>query len=51
MGDIDFGPNAKETVDDWNDWTLQWYDYLFKGAKNQFAAGKPVKIFVMGANE
>jgi putative CocE/NonD family hydrolase len=51
VGDIDFGPNAKETVDDWNDWTLQWYDYLFKGAKNQFAAGKPVKIFVMGANE
>jgi hypothetical protein len=51
VGDIDFGPNAKDTVDDWNDWTLQWYDHLFKGAKDQFAAGKPVKIFVMGADE
>jgi putative CocE/NonD family hydrolase len=47
-GDIDFGPNAKEPQDEWE---LQWYDYLFKGVKNQFASGKPVKIFVMGANE
>lgn len=51
VGDIDFGPDAHDTVDDWNKWTLQWYDYLFKGAKDPFAAGKPVKIFVMGANE
>ena len=30
--------------------TLKWYDYLFKGVQNEFA-GKPVKIFVMGANQ
>jgi putative CocE/NonD family hydrolase len=48
VGDLDFGPNAKEPQDEWE---LQWYDYLFKGVKNQFASGKPVKIFVMGANE
>jgi len=30
---------------------LDWYDYLFKGAHNQFSTDKPVKIFVMGANE
>ena len=30
--------------------TLAWYDYLFKGVQNEFA-GKPVKIFVMGANQ
>ena len=29
---------------------LKWYDYLFKGVQNEFA-GKPVKIFVMGANQ
>jgi uncharacterized protein len=48
VGDVDFGPNAKEPEEDWE---LQWYDYLFKGVKNQFASGKPVKIFVMGANQ
>jgi uncharacterized protein len=48
VGDVDFGANAKEPEDDWE---LQWYDYLFKGVKNQFASGKPVKLFVMGANE
>src|SRR6185503_11833431 len=48
VGDVDFGPNAKEPEDEWE---LQWYDYLFKGVKNQFASGKPVKLFVMGANE
>ena len=47
VGDVDFGPNAKEPDDAYN---LPWYDYLFKGVKNQFASGKPVKIFVMGAN-
>jgi uncharacterized protein len=41
---------------------LDWYDYLFKGVQNEFAtggagagktaeAGKPVHIFVMGANK
>ena len=27
-----------------------WYQYLFQGVQNEFA-GKPVKIFVMGANQ
>ncbi len=31
--------------------TLDWYDYLFKGKQNEFANGKPVKIFVMGENK
>jgi uncharacterized protein len=48
VGDVDFGSNAKEPEDEWE---LSWYDYLFKGVKNQFASGKPVKLFVMGANE
>ncbi len=30
---------------------LDWYDYLFLGKQNEFANGKPVKIFVMGKNE
>lgn len=48
VGDVDFG--AQSRIDE-DDITLRWYDYLFKGARNEFASGKPVKIFVMGANE
>ena len=48
IGDVDFGPAAAEF--DENDATLEWYDYLFKGAQNQFAR-KPVRIFVMGLNQ
>jgi putative CocE/NonD family hydrolase len=47
IGDVDFGPDSKFDEDGA---TLDWYDYLFKGVKNQFA-GKPVKLFVMGANQ
>ena len=47
IGDIDFGPAAAEFNE--NEITLKWYQYLFQGAQNEFA-GKPVKIFVMGAN-
>jgi putative CocE/NonD family hydrolase len=46
IGDVDFSPAAEFEEDDA---TLDWYDYLFKKASNQFAA-KPVRIFVMGAN-
>jgi uncharacterized protein len=49
IGDVDFGPEA--TKYDENEITLRWYDFLFKGAQNDFANGKPVKIFVMGINE
>jgi len=48
VGDVDFGPAAEDRGEDV---TLDWYDFLFKGAKNQFASGKPVKIFVMGTNQ
>ena len=48
VGDVDFGEaapyNDEATI-------LGWYDFLFKGVKNEFATGKPVKIFVMGANQ
>jgi putative CocE/NonD family hydrolase len=47
IGDVDFGPDSKFDEDGA---TLDWYDYLFKGVRNQFA-GKPVKLFVMGANQ
>jgi putative CocE/NonD family hydrolase len=48
IGDVDFGPELDRAEDDV---TLRWYDYLFKGEKNEFASGKPVKIFVMGVNQ
>jgi uncharacterized protein len=47
VGDVDFGADAPFNDDDA---TLDWYDYLFKGAKNEFAQ-KPVTIFVMGLNQ
>jgi len=49
IGDVDFGPHATENV--YVEVILDWYDFLFKGVKNQFAVEKPVKVFVMGANE
>jgi uncharacterized protein len=49
IGDVDFGPHALENP--YTDVILDWYDYLFKGTHNQFSTDKPVKIFVMGANE
>jgi uncharacterized protein len=49
IGDVDFGPHATENG--YTDVILDWYDFLFKGIKNQFATDKPVKLFVMGANE
>jgi len=48
IGDVDFGTAAASF--DVDDLILPWYDYLFKNAQNDFA-GKPVKIFVMGANQ
>jgi uncharacterized protein len=47
VGDVDFGADAEFHEDEV---TLEWYEYLFKGAQNQFSR-KPVKIFVMGANQ
>jgi uncharacterized protein len=48
IGELDFGPAAEFDEDEV---TLAWYDYLFKNRANSFAVGKPVRIFVMGANE
>jgi putative CocE/NonD family hydrolase len=48
IGEVDFGPDAP--FDEY-EITLDWYDYLFLGKQNQFANGKPVKIFVMGENK
>jgi hypothetical protein len=48
VGEVDFGPDAPF---DENAVILDWYDYLFLGEQNEFANGKPVKIFVMGKNE
>jgi putative CocE/NonD family hydrolase len=47
IGEIDFGPDAPY---DFDEMQLKWYDYLFKGARNEFAGNKPVRIFVMGKN-
>jgi putative CocE/NonD family hydrolase len=49
IGDVDFGPHATENV--YTDVILDWYDFLFKDIRNEFATDKPVKLFVMGANE
>lgn len=49
IGDVDFGPHALENP--YNDVILDWYDFLLKGIHNQYATDKPVKVFVMGANE
>jgi putative CocE/NonD family hydrolase len=46
IGDVDFGPASKFDEDGA---TLDWYEFLFKNVQNQFG-GKPVKLFVMGAN-
>ena len=48
IGALDFGPASKFDKDET---TIRWYDYLFKGAQNDFASGKPVRIFVLGKNE
>jgi len=48
IGDVDFGDKAPI---DGDGLTLDWYDAILKDAKNSFAGGKPVRIFVMGRNE
>ncbi|HLI34088.1 MAG TPA: CocE/NonD family hydrolase [Terriglobia bacterium] len=48
VGDVDFGA---QSVIDLNKLMLRWYDYLLKGESNGMAQEKPVKYFVMGANE
>jgi putative CocE/NonD family hydrolase len=47
IGDVTFG---KQAVLNMNETILKWYDYIMKGKQNEFATGKPVRIFVMGDN-
>jgi putative CocE/NonD family hydrolase len=49
IGSVDFGPAAEEFDPD--KVTLDWYDYLFQGKRNQFTSSTPVRIFVMGENK
>ena len=49
IGEVDYGPEALKF--DENEITLRWYDFLFKGVRNDFASGKPVKLFVLGRNQ
>ncbi|MGH9606989.1 MAG: CocE/NonD family hydrolase [Terracidiphilus sp.] len=48
VGDVDFGPTA-----DFDDSAiaLDWYEYLFKGAHNEFASPDPVRVFTMGIDK
>ena len=52
IGDVEFGDEALKF--DETQVVLDWYDYLFKGVKNEFAVNgsevKPVHVFAMGAN-
>lgn len=55
IGDVEFGEEALKFPS--TSVIIDWYDYLFKGLQNEFAvegsgaaAGKPVRIFVMGEN-
>ncbi len=48
IGEVDFGPAAEFDEDAI---ALAWYDHLLKGIDNDFASSKPVKLFVMGANQ
>jgi uncharacterized protein len=49
IGEVDFGPQAEQFNE--NEITLRYYDFLFRGVQNEFATGKPIKIFVMGTNQ
>ena len=48
VGALDFG---KESTLDEDETTIRWYDFLFKGVRNEFSGGKPVSIFVLGTNK
>ncbi len=47
VGDVVFGKSA---VLDTTGTALKWFDYALKGIQNEYATGKPVRIFVMGDN-
>jgi hypothetical protein len=47
VGDVTFG---KAAVVNGNELLLRWSDYALKDATNEYAAGAPVRLFVMGDN-
>jgi len=47
IGDVTFG---KDAVLDMTGTAVRWFDYALKGARNEYATGAPVRIFVMGEN-
>src|SRR5580765_5065309 len=49
IGDVDFGVHALDSP--YLEVILDWYDFQCKGIQNEFATDKPVKLFLMGANE
>jgi putative CocE/NonD family hydrolase len=48
IGDVIFG---KEAYLDMNQTILKWSAFALKGQQNEWAAGAPVRIFVMGENK
>jgi putative CocE/NonD family hydrolase len=50
IGDVEFGDEALKYPS--TQVVIDWYDYLFKGAQNEFSdASKPAHVFVMGENK
>lgn len=49
IGDVDFGDDALKFP--YTEVVIDWYDYLLKSVQNEFAADKPVRVFVMGENK
>jgi putative CocE/NonD family hydrolase len=47
IGDVVFG---KQAVLDMTQTAIEWFDYALKGKSNRYAAGAPVRIFVLGEN-
>ncbi len=47
IGDVTFG---RQAVLDMAGTIVRWSDYALKGARNEYAGGAPVRIFVMGEN-
>lgn len=47
IGDVDFG---NDSIFNFRDWGLRWFDWVMKGIDNGMSREKPVRIFVMGKN-
>jgi putative CocE/NonD family hydrolase len=51
LGDVDFGPAAKLTVEDYFALQLEWFDRTLKDDPQQNRRETPVRIFVMGGGD